>query len=68
MSPKDLIYHTSNSIHMSGRVHLVTWASIPHKTSKSGGPEHHGFPDPDFFDVCNQELDALHVPAAVDLD
>jgi deltex len=51
----------------SGCANSVTWASIPHKTSLSGGPEHHGFPDRDFFDVCNQELDALHVPAAVEL-
>jgi len=38
----------------------VTWASIHHKTSPSGGP--HGFPDPGFFLNCNGELDAAGVP------
>jgi deltex len=44
----------------SGKVNVVTWASIHHKTSVSHGP--HGFPDPGYFYNCNEELDALGVP------
>lgn len=51
----------------SGRANSVTWASIHHKTSVSGGLRSHGFPDPNFFQFCNMELDSLSVPSAVDL-
>jgi deltex-like protein len=44
----------------SGRSNVVTWASIHHKTSTSGGS--HGFPDPAYFFNCNEELDSLGVP------
>jgi deltex-like protein len=44
----------------SGRSHVVTWASIHHKTKTSGGS--HGFPDPAYFSNCNEELDSLGVP------
>lgn len=40
----------------------VTWASIPHKTSVSGGVKRFGYPDPHYFRTCNMELDALFVP------
>ena len=45
----------------------VCWASIHHKTSTSGGTSRHGWPDPNFFNNCNGELDALGVPPAKDL-
>lgn len=38
----------------------ITWASIHHKTSPSGGT--HGFPDAAFFINCNGELDSCGVP------
>ena len=40
------------------------WASIHHKTSPTGGSQGHGYPDPDYFDNCNGELDSLGVPPA----
>ena len=44
----------------TGRSNSVVWASIPHKTSTSGGP--HGFPDLNYFPDCNGALDSLGVP------
>jgi deltex-like protein len=41
---------------------VVTWASIHHKTSLSGGTHCFGFPDDTYFDRCNEELDSLGVP------
>ncbi|GKY91899.1 hypothetical protein MPSEU_000161500 [Mayamaea pseudoterrestris] len=41
----------------------ITWATIPHKTSLSGGGER-GFPDQSFFADCNIKLDDLNVPIA----
>jgi deltex len=49
----------------SGRTNAITWASIHHKTRLDRGP--HGYPDPSYFANVNEELDALHVPAANDL-
>ena len=48
----------------TGRPNQITWTSIHHKTSLSGGA--HGFPDPNYMKNCNDSLDALHVPAAED--
>lgn len=48
----------------TGRTNQITWASVHLKTSTSGGPQSHGFPDPFFFANCNGELDALEVPPA----
>ena len=44
----------------SGIANSVTWASIHHKTRTSGGP--HGYPDAQYLQNCNNELDALGVP------
>ncbi len=52
----------------TGRDNQCTWASIHHKTSRSGGVRSHGFPDADYFNNCNAELDALGVPRAHSLD
>ena len=41
---------------------VVTWSSIHHRTSPSGGA--FSFPDPNYFHNCNEELDALGVPPA----
>jgi deltex-like protein len=46
----------------TGQPNCVTWSSIHHKTSLGGGV--HGYPDPNYFDNCNAELDALGVPKA----
>ena len=46
----------------TGQNNVVTWNSIHHKTSPSGGP--HGFPDPNYIDNCNSELDNLGVPTS----
>ena len=48
------------------RDNVITWSSIHHKSSMRGGV--HGFPDPSYFENCNEELDALGVPKAADLD
>ena len=39
----------------------VEWASIPHKTSVTGGGMR-GFPDQSYFSECNVKLDDLGVP------
>ena len=48
---------------------VVTWASIPHKTSLQRGgsaygahPNPHAFPDPNYLANCHDALDALGVP------
>ncbi|GFH53331.1 hypothetical protein CTEN210_09807 [Chaetoceros tenuissimus] len=46
----------------SGVPNQCTWASIHHKTSLSGGLSCHGFPDPNYFVNCNEELNNLGVP------
>jgi deltex-like protein len=45
----------------------VTWSSIHHKTSPSGGVLRHGFPDPSYFLNVGVELDGLGVPDANEL-
>jgi Deltex C-terminal domain len=45
----------------TGRPNSVTWSSISHKSSLSYGP--FGYPDPGYFIVANEELDALGIPA-----
>jgi len=47
----------------TGRSNVITWSSIHHKTSVNGGAVNHGFPDINYFDNCNSELDALNVPS-----
>lgn len=49
----------------TGVQNTVTWSSIHHKTSLSGGV--HGYPDAGYFFNANEELDALDVPPAEDL-
>lgn len=44
----------------TGQKNQVTWTSIHHKTSLSGGA--HGFPDDSYISNCNSSLDALQVP------
>lgn len=47
------------------RHNVITWASIPHKSTTSRG--RFGFPDRFYFATCNRELDSLQVPSAKDL-
>jgi deltex-like protein len=49
----------------SGQAHVVTWTSIHHKTSLTGGP--HGFPTVGYLEHCNESLDALFVPSVEEL-
>ncbi|CAJ1960123.1 unnamed protein product [Cylindrotheca closterium] len=49
----------------SGLSNSVVWASIHHKTVLAGGS--FGWPDPNYFDNVNDELDHLKVPKAQDL-
>jgi deltex-like protein len=49
----------------TGKPNSVTWSSIHHKTSLTGGA--HGYPDAGYFINANEELDALNVPSADDL-
>jgi deltex len=51
----------------TGRDNSVTWASILHKTSRKGGAQRYGYPDPQYFPTCNRQLDALSVPVASSL-
>jgi len=52
---------TSQTTHAPNQ---VTWSSIHHKTSPTGGQYAHGFPDPNYFANCNAELDNAGVPPA----
>lgn len=52
----------------SGRDNVVTWASVHHKTSTGGGVQRHGYPDADYLNNCNCELDGLGVPPSSCLD
>ena len=44
----------------TGQANCVTWASIHHKTSPSGGT--YGFPDASYFQRSNAEMDDLGIP------
>jgi deltex-like protein len=61
---RGLTFHIGTSL-TSGISGVVCWASIHHKTSIDGGC--HGWPDPSYFDNCNEELDRLAVPKASEL-
>lgn len=50
----------------TGQQNVVTWASIHHKTNRSGGFVAHGYPDANYFSNVNEELDSLNVPPAED--
>lgn len=45
----------------TGRDDCVTWSSVHHKTSRSGGQGNYGWPDATYFDRVTQELAALGV-------
>ena len=48
----------------SGRDDQVTWShSVPHKTSKTGGPSPFGFPDASYLPKLRLALDQLRVPS-----
>mmetsp|Transcript_12094 Transcript_12094/g.25764 ORF Transcript_12094/g.25764 Transcript_12094/m.25764 type:complete len:598 (-) Transcript_12094:420-2213(-) len=51
----------------TGLTDQCTWTSIHHKTSPSGGTRAYGYPDPNYFENCNGELDGLGVPSAQEL-
>ncbi|XP_051534722.1 E3 ubiquitin-protein ligase DTX3L-like [Myxocyprinus asiaticus] len=42
----------------TGMNNVVTWNDIHHKTSRSGGPTHYGYPDPDYLKRVQDELKA----------
>ncbi|XP_057553513.1 E3 ubiquitin-protein ligase DTX3L [Hippopotamus amphibius kiboko] len=41
---------------VSGASDVVTWNDIHHKTSRCGGPQRYGYPDPDYLKRVKQEL------------
>ena len=44
---------------------MITWSGIHVKTSPHGGAQAHGWPDPNYFQNVNGELDGLGVPSAM---
>ncbi|XP_072522311.1 E3 ubiquitin-protein ligase DTX3L-like isoform X2 [Salminus brasiliensis] len=42
----------------TGAENTVTWNDIHHKTSRDGGPQHYGYPDPDYLKRVKEELKA----------
>ncbi|KAK9966112.1 hypothetical protein ABG768_003240 [Culter alburnus] len=42
----------------TGAENVVTWNDIHHKTSKYGGPQSYGYPDPDYLKRVKDELKA----------
>ncbi|XP_030634111.1 E3 ubiquitin-protein ligase DTX3L-like [Chanos chanos] len=42
----------------TGRDDSVTWNDIHHKTSRYGGPQRYGYPDPDYLKRVKEELKA----------
>mgnify|MGYP003867890255 CR=1 FL=1 len=59
----------------TGKLGQIVWSSVHQKTSLGQHPRGrghccrnnpHGYPDPNYFVNCNQELDALLVPSAQD--
>ncbi|XP_048048392.1 E3 ubiquitin-protein ligase DTX3L-like isoform X3 [Megalobrama amblycephala] len=42
----------------TGMDNVVTWNDIHHKTSRSGGPQSYGYPDPDYLKRVKDELKA----------
>ncbi|XP_054431191.1 E3 ubiquitin-protein ligase DTX3L isoform X2 [Pteronotus mesoamericanus] len=41
---------------VTGLSNVITWNDIHHKTSRSGGPERYGYPDPNYLKRVKQEL------------
>ncbi|XP_040606782.1 E3 ubiquitin-protein ligase DTX3L isoform X2 [Mesocricetus auratus] len=54
---KKLIFTIGNS-RATGASDVITWNDIHHKTSTFGGPEHFGYPDPDYLKRVKEELKA----------
>ncbi|KAL3865240.1 hypothetical protein ACJMK2_006855 [Sinanodonta woodiana] len=55
-----LIFTIGRSV-TSGKEDMVTWNDIHHKTSKFGGPQKYGYPDPTYLDRVLEELAAKGV-------
>lgn len=43
---------------MRGQENSVIWNAVHHKTSRSGGTSHYGWPDETYFDRVKDELKA----------
>lgn len=54
---RGLTFKIATSI-TTGRANTVTWA-IHHKTSRAGGTERYGWPDPGYYERCAAECAAL---------
>ncbi|XP_048028792.1 uncharacterized protein dtx3lb.3 isoform X2 [Megalobrama amblycephala] len=52
-----LIFTVGKSI-TTGAENVVTWNGINHKTSRYGGPQSYGYPDPDYLKSVKDELKA----------
>lgn len=57
---RKLIFTVGRSM-TSGMENCVTWSSVHHKTSPSGGQAAYGWPDPGYFARCKEELRNLGV-------
>ncbi|XP_073697149.1 uncharacterized protein [Garra rufa] len=55
---KQRLTFTIGSSSTTGQNNVVTWNDIHHKTSRSGGPTHYGYPDPDYLNRVQDELKA----------
>jgi len=45
----------------TGREDVVVWNTIHHKTNPVGGPERHGYPDPNYLARVQEELAAVGI-------
>lgn len=50
-----LIFTVGDS-RVTGATNVTTWNDIHHKTSRRGGPENYGYPDPDYLKRVKKEL------------
>ena len=50
-----LTFAIGNSM-TTGRENVIVWNGIHHKTSRTGGPTNHGFPDPGYYNRVREEL------------
>ncbi len=55
-----LVFTVGRSV-TSGAENTVTWTSIHHKTSQTGGPHNYGYPDPGYLTRVKEDLAALGI-------
>ncbi|KAJ1346052.1 hypothetical protein KIN20_000727 [Parelaphostrongylus tenuis] len=55
-----LIFTVGDSL-TTGARNVVVWNNIHHKTSVYGGPQKHGFPDPDYLSRVKEDISAMGI-------